>query len=98
MDDNLSQQLEKLRLKRQRKLRQLEGIEDQITHLLMGGQTVTARDKTGNLLQVGDLVRTILKQGYNERKAKVIILKDDTVTIEFIKAKVQTWRKSHNLI
>ena len=36
MDDNLAQQLETLRLKRQRKLRELEGIEDQIARLLMG--------------------------------------------------------------
>ena len=98
MDDTLADKLEALRLKRERKLHELEGIEDQIAILLMTRQKVKHRDLNGNVLRVGDKVETVLKLGYNERKGKIISIKDDKVTIEFLKSKNRTWRKGRNLV
>ena len=86
----LTQDLERLQLERKEAVHELELIEDEIALILMAKRRANHRDSIGRILCVGDLLKTVSKGKYSERKVKITLIKDDIVTIECVRSKCIT--------
>ena len=58
----------------------------------------TVRDSVGEPLFKGDIVETITKGKYFEWTAKILDIKEEIVTFEYLKCKKSSWRKPTNLL
>ena len=105
MDKNLAMltaRLTKLRVRRTRTINELQSIEkehEEVETLIKESLKLTGTDSRGNEICGGDKVTTLTRGIYNERIAKVTLVKPDNhIVIEYLASKKVTWRKGHNFL
>ena len=67
--------------------------------LIKASLGLTGTDSQGNKICGSDKVTTLTRGSYNERIAKVTLVKPENhIVIEYLARKKLTWRKGHNLL